>query len=47
MAAMLSGARPGGGLSPAAEAGLRVDIRAKPDSAARRDRAVTSEWQLN
>ena len=37
---MLSGASPGGGLSPAAEAGLWVDILAKPDSAASLERAA-------
>ncbi len=38
---MLSGARLGtGGFSPVAEAGLWVDMRAKPDSAASLDRAA-------
>ena len=38
---MLSGARLGtGGFSPVAEAGLWVDMRANPDSAASLDRAA-------
>ena len=37
---MFSGARATGGFSPVAEAGLWVDMRAKPDSAASLDRAA-------
>lgn len=37
---MFSGARVGGGLSPVAEVGLWVDMRAKPDSSASLDRAA-------